>query len=52
VKAATRGAELGGVGRPDEAEFGGGAAGVNRRGVGERTDMRGPCVSEGRERRR
>jgi hypothetical protein len=32
--------------------FGGGAARVGRRGVGERTDKQGPCVSEGRERRR
>jgi hypothetical protein len=40
------------MGRPDAVGFSGGAAGVGRRGVGERTDRRGPCVSEGRERRR
>jgi hypothetical protein len=33
------------------AGFGDGAAGVGRRGVAERTVRRGPCVSEGRERR-
>jgi hypothetical protein len=34
------------------AGFGDGAARVGRRGVEERTDRWGPCVSEGRERRR
>jgi hypothetical protein len=43
--------ELGGLGRPDAVGFIGGIDGVGRRGVGERTDRRGPCVSEGRERR-
>jgi hypothetical protein len=47
VKMATRGIELGGVGRPDAAGFGGGVARVGRRGAGKQ----GPCVSEGRERR-
>jgi hypothetical protein len=46
---ATRGVELGGAGRPDAAGFGGSAAGVDRRGVGERAHTRGPCVSEGIE---
>jgi hypothetical protein len=36
-------------GEVDTAGFGGGAAGVGRHGVGERTDRRGPCISEGRE---
>jgi hypothetical protein len=49
VKAATRGVELGSAGRPDTVGFGGGAAGVGRRRVGERTDRWGACVSEGRE---
>jgi hypothetical protein len=52
MKAATRGTELGGAGRPNVAGFGGSAAGVGRCGVGERADRRGPYVSEGRERRR
>jgi hypothetical protein len=43
--------ELGGLGSPDAVGFIGGIDGVGRRGVGERTDRRGPCVSEGRERR-
>jgi hypothetical protein len=38
--------------RPDAAGLGGGAIRVGRRGVEERADKRGPCVSEGRERRR
>jgi hypothetical protein len=42
----------GGTERPDAAGLGGGAIGVGRRGVEERADKRGPCVSEGRERRR
>jgi hypothetical protein len=42
---------MGGAGRPDAARIGDGTAGVGRRGVGERTDRQGPCVSEGRERR-
>jgi hypothetical protein len=42
----------GGAERPDVAELGGGAIGVGRRGVEERADKRGPCVSEGGERRR
>jgi hypothetical protein len=42
----------GGPERPDAAGHGGGAIGVGRRGVDERTDKRGPRVSEGRERRR
>jgi hypothetical protein len=41
--------ELGGAARPDKVGFGGGAAEVGRRWVGERTDRRVPCVSEGRE---
>jgi hypothetical protein len=52
VKAATRGAELGGVGRPNAIGFSGGAARVGRCGVGERADRWGACVGEGRERRR
>jgi hypothetical protein len=48
---ATRGAELGGTGRLDAVGFGGSAAGVGRRGVGERAGRQGPCVSDGRERR-
>jgi hypothetical protein len=42
----------GGAERPDTAGLGGGAIRVGRRGVEERVDKRGPCVSEGRERRR
>jgi hypothetical protein len=42
----------GGTERPDAARLGGGTIGVGRSGVEERTDERGPCVSEGRERRR
>jgi hypothetical protein len=38
------------VGRPDAAGFGGGVARVGQRGVGERADGWGPCVSEGRGR--
>jgi hypothetical protein len=36
TKATTRGAELGGVGRSNTVGFGGGVAGVDRHGVGER----------------
>jgi hypothetical protein len=36
--------------RPDAAGLGGGATGVSRRGVEERADKWGPCVSEGTER--
>jgi hypothetical protein len=42
----------GDVERPDAAGLGGGAIEVNRHGVEERVDKRGPCVSKGRERRR
>jgi hypothetical protein len=42
----------GGVDRPDAAGLGGGTTGVGRSRVEERADKRGPCVSEGRERRR
>jgi hypothetical protein len=42
----------GGAERPDTAGLGGGAIGVGRRGVEERANKRGPCISEGRERRR
>jgi hypothetical protein len=42
----------GGAERPDVAGLDGGAIGVGRCGVEERADKRGPCVSEGRERRR
>jgi hypothetical protein len=41
-----------GAERPDAAVLGGGTIGVGRRGVEERADKRGPCVIEGRERRR
>jgi hypothetical protein len=41
----------GGAERPDAAGLGGGTIGLGRRGVEERADKRGPCVSEGRERR-
>jgi hypothetical protein len=41
-----------GTERPDTAGLGGGAIGVGRRGVEERANKRGPCVSEGRDRRR
>jgi hypothetical protein len=44
--------QSGGVERPDTAGLDGGATGVGRSGVEERADKRGPCVSEGRERRR
>jgi hypothetical protein len=47
VKAATRGAELGGAGRPDAAGFSGGVVEDGRCGVGERTNRRGPCISGG-----
>jgi hypothetical protein len=52
VKVTTRGVELGGTGRSDAAGFSDGATGVSQRMVGERADRWGPCVSEGRERRR
>jgi hypothetical protein len=42
----------GGAERLDAAGLGGGAIGVGRREVEERAYKRGPCVSEGRERRR
>jgi hypothetical protein len=42
----------GGAERPNMMGLGGGATGVGRSGVEERADKRGPCVSEGRERRR
>jgi hypothetical protein len=42
----------GGAERLDAAGLGGGAIGVGRRGVEERADKRGPCITEGRERRR
>jgi hypothetical protein len=42
----------GGTERPSTAGLGGGAIGVGRRGVEERADKRGPCISEGRDRRR
>jgi hypothetical protein len=42
----------GGAERPDAAGLGGGATGVGQSGVEERADKRGPCVCEGRERRR
>jgi hypothetical protein len=42
----------GGAERPNTARLGGGGTGVHRHGVEERADKRGPCVSEGRERRR
>jgi hypothetical protein len=42
----------GGVERPDAAGLGGGATGVGQRGMEERVDKQGPCISEGRERRR
>jgi hypothetical protein len=38
VKAATRGVELGGAGRPDAVGFSGSAVGVGQCGVGERAD--------------
>jgi hypothetical protein len=44
--------QSGGVERPDAVGLGGGAIGVGRRRVEERADKRGPCISEGRERRR
>jgi hypothetical protein len=49
AKAATRGAELGGEGRSDVSGFCGGAARVDRCGVGERTDRRSPSVRGERE---
>jgi hypothetical protein len=39
----------GGAERPDAVGLDGGAIGVGRRGVEERADKRGPCVSEERE---
>jgi hypothetical protein len=42
----------GGAERSDVAGLGGGAIGVGQRRVEERADKRGPCVSEGRERKR
>jgi hypothetical protein len=42
----------GGAERPDMGGLGGGAIRVGRCEVEERADKRGPCVSEGRERRR
>jgi hypothetical protein len=44
VKAATRGAELGGAGRPNVVGFGSGAAGVGQRG-GERALTGGAYAS-------
>jgi hypothetical protein len=47
----SKSAHHGGAERPDAAGLGGGAIGVGQRGVEERADKRGPCVSEGREKR-
>jgi hypothetical protein len=44
--------QSGGVERPDAVGLSGGAIGVGRHRVEERADKRGPCISEGRERRR
>jgi hypothetical protein len=41
ARGSIRGAKLGGAGWPGTAEFGGGAAGVGRRRVGDRADSRG-----------
>jgi hypothetical protein len=43
--------QSGGAERPDAARLGVGAIRVGQRGVEERADKWGPCVSEGRERR-
>jgi hypothetical protein len=42
----------GGAERSNAVGLGGGAIGVDRRGVEDRADKKGPCVSEGRERMR